>query len=42
MICPDCGVGVKTGEPITHKFTVDTTDSKLATFDKKNPQGRRR
>ena len=39
MICPDCGVGVKTGEPITHKFTVDTTDSKLATFDKKTLKG---
>ena len=39
MICPDCGVGVKTGKPITHKFTVDTSESKLATFDKTTLKG---
>ena len=39
MICPDCGVGVKTGDPITHKFTVDTSESKLATFDKTTLKG---
>lgn len=40
MICPDCGVGFKTDkQPITHKFTVDTSDSKLATFDKTTLKG---
>ena len=34
MICPDCGVGVKTGKSIKHIFTVDISESKLATFDK--------
>ena len=38
-VCPDCGMGFKVGQEISHKYKVDTTDSKFDSFDSETKKG---